>query len=169
MSKGLGAPVGSLIVGSKTFIEKALRCRKALGGGMRQAGILAAAGLIALEKGPARMVQDHKFTKRIAEAALEAGHGIVTVDMETVETNMVMLQVVPDSGVTTQSLVQRLSITTDAETAVMGDIRILAYPMTKKNVRIVVHWNLTEEDITLAERKIRYVLNELRKTVQNGH
>ena len=93
LSKGLGAPVGSLIVGSHEFVERALRCRKALGGGMRQAGILAAAGLVALEKGPLRMVDDHKFTRRIAQAACEAGRGLVTVDMDTVETNMVMVKV----------------------------------------------------------------------------
>ena len=93
LSKGLGAPVGSLIAGSHEFIERPRRCRKALGGGMRQAGILAAAGLVALEKGPLRMVDDHKFTRRIAQAACEAGHGVVSVDIDTVETNMVMLKV----------------------------------------------------------------------------
>lgn len=84
LSKGLGAPVGSLVVGTKSFIEQALRCRKALGGGMRQAGILAAAGIIALQKGPARMVLDHSFTKQIALAAQESGHGVVDVDLNSV-------------------------------------------------------------------------------------
>ncbi len=67
LSKGLGAPVGSLLVGSREFITKARIYRKSLGGGMRQAGILAAAGLIALEQGPKRLHEDHANAKFIAE------------------------------------------------------------------------------------------------------
>ena len=63
LSKGLGAPVGSLLVGSKKFIEQSRVYRKALGGGMRQAGVLAAAGLIALEEGPKRLHEDHANAK----------------------------------------------------------------------------------------------------------
>src|SRR4051812_43977809 len=70
LSKGLGAPVGSLLLGSKKFIEKARIYRKALGGGMRQAGILAAAGLIALEKMPARLHEDHANAKFLAEGVV---------------------------------------------------------------------------------------------------
>src|SRR5262249_56419314 len=68
LSKGLGAPVGSMLVGSRKFIEQARRYRKSLGGGMRQAGVLAAAGLIALEKMPARLKEDHDNAKFLAEA-----------------------------------------------------------------------------------------------------
>src|SRR5512146_3168380 len=67
LSKGLGAPVGSLLVGSKEFITGARSVRKSLGGGMRQAGILAAAGLIALEKSPSRLYEDHDNAKFLAE------------------------------------------------------------------------------------------------------
>jgi len=67
LSKGLGAPVGSLLTGSRNFIEKARVYRKALGGGMRQAGILAAAGLIALEQMPARLAEDHANARFLAE------------------------------------------------------------------------------------------------------
>ncbi|HEV8524196.1 MAG TPA: threonine aldolase family protein, partial [Terriglobales bacterium] len=67
LSKGLGAPVGSLLVGSQKFIEQARRVRKALGGGMRQAGVLAAAGLIALEKMPSRLQEDHANARFLAE------------------------------------------------------------------------------------------------------
>ena len=67
LSKGLGAPVGSLIVGSRTFIEKGRVYRKMYGGGMRQAGVIAAAGLVALEKAPARLHIDHENARRLAE------------------------------------------------------------------------------------------------------
>ena len=68
LSKGLGAPVGSMIVGSRAFIDKGRIYRKMFGGGMRQAGVIAAAGLIALEKSPARLHEDHERAKRLAEA-----------------------------------------------------------------------------------------------------
>ncbi|KAI9562968.1 hypothetical protein GHT06_010424 [Daphnia sinensis] len=166
LSKGLGAPVGSLLVGSKAFIDEAHRCRKALGGGMRQAGILAAAGILSLQKGPTRLAQDHVFTKQLAITAQEVGKGIVEVDLESVETNMVMLKVNIESGTTPNSLVTRLATTTDKEKETIGqDIRLLAYPMTELNVRIVVHCNHTSEDIKLAQDKLRFVLGELRGNV----
>src|SRR4029453_17348307 len=67
LSKGLGAPVGSMLLGSKAFIEEARVVRKMLGGGMRQAGVLAAAGLIALEETPKRLPEDHENARRLAE------------------------------------------------------------------------------------------------------
>jgi threonine aldolase len=91
LSKGLGAPVGSLLVGSRTFIDRAHRFRKMLGGGMRQAGILAAAGLYALEHNVARMAQDHARARRLG-AAMNEMEGIA-VDLSTVETNMVYADV----------------------------------------------------------------------------
>jgi threonine aldolase len=88
LSKGLGAPVGSALVGSAELIDRARLYRKALGGGMRQAGILAAAGLIALEEGPKRLHEDHANARLLAEAlAVMPG---VSIDPETVETNIVI-------------------------------------------------------------------------------
>ena len=66
--QGLGAPIGSVVAGSKEFIDKARRVRKQLGGGMRQAGILAAGGLYALENNVARLAEDHKHAKLLADA-----------------------------------------------------------------------------------------------------
>jgi threonine aldolase len=88
LSKGLGAPVGSMLVGSAELIDRARLYRKALGGGMRQAGILAAAGLIALEEGPKRLHEDHANARLLAEA-LATMPG-VSIDPETVETNIVI-------------------------------------------------------------------------------
>jgi threonine aldolase len=91
LSKGLGAPVGSMLVGSKDFIGRARSVRKALGGGMRQAGILAAAGLIALEQGPARLHEDHATARMLAEGV--AGIPGIEIDLATVQTNIVIFDV----------------------------------------------------------------------------
>ncbi|XP_046642353.1 L-allo-threonine aldolase-like [Daphnia pulicaria] len=165
LSKGLGAPVGSLLIGTKHFIEEAHRCRKALGGGMRQAGILAAAGILSLTKGPTRLAQDHIFTKQLAVTAQEVGKGVVEVDLDTVETNMVMLKVEPISGATPNSIVKRFAESTEKEVHAIGqDIRLLAYPMTETNIRIVVHCSNTPEDIKLAQDKLGYVFDEIKQS-----
>jgi threonine aldolase len=91
LSKGLGAPVGSMLVGTKDFIAEARAWRKRLGGGMRQVGILAAAGLIALEESPKRLHEDHVNARRLAEglAAIEG----ISIDPESVVTNIVIFDV----------------------------------------------------------------------------
>jgi len=88
LSKGLGAPVGSMLVGSAEKIARARIFRKALGGGMRQAGVLAAAGLIALEEMPARLHEDHANARMLAEAI--AGCAAAEIDLEGVQTNIVI-------------------------------------------------------------------------------
>ncbi len=90
LSKGLGAPVGSLLVGSHDFIARARRLRKMLGGGMRQAGILAQAGLFALEQHVTRLADDHRRAKRLADG-LAALSGI-ELDLSLVQSNMVFLR-----------------------------------------------------------------------------
>jgi threonine aldolase len=96
LSKGLGAPVGSMLVGSAELMARARVFRKALGGGMRQAGILAAAGLIALEEGPARLKDDHANARLLAEAL--ANTEGVSIDLATVETNIVIFRLTAGSG-----------------------------------------------------------------------
>jgi threonine aldolase len=90
LSKGLGAPVGSMLTGSAELIDRARLFRKALGGGMRQAGILAAAGLIALEKGPQRLHEDHANARLLAEAL--ANIAGVSIKLKDVETNIVIFR-----------------------------------------------------------------------------
>jgi len=90
LSKGLCAPVGSLLVGSRALIERGRSIRKMLGGGMRQAGVLAAAGLIALEEMPARLHDDHANARWMAEQI--AGMGGCMIDLETVQTNIVIFR-----------------------------------------------------------------------------
>ena len=92
LSKGLGAPVGSMLVGSKEAIDEARTIRKALGGGMRQAGVIAAAGLVALTEMTKRLDEDHANARMLAEAV--AGVPGVSIDMETVQTNIVIFNLV---------------------------------------------------------------------------
>ena len=91
LSKGLGAPAGSILLGTKDFVNEARIWRKRLGGGMRQVGILAAAGLIALDDGPKRLHEDHENARRLAEGLAEI-HGIA-IDVERVVTNIVIFDI----------------------------------------------------------------------------
>jgi threonine aldolase len=90
LSKGLGAPVGSMLTGSAELMDRARLFRKALGGGMRQVGVLAAAGLIALEQGPKRLHEDHANARLLAESL--SGIDGVSIDLDAVETNIVIFQ-----------------------------------------------------------------------------
>jgi threonine aldolase len=91
MSKGLGAPIGSLIVGSRQHIERARRWRKMLGGGMRQVGVLAAAAMYALDVTLAKLARDHEHARMLAESL--AKHPKVSIDMNRVQTNIVVFTV----------------------------------------------------------------------------
>ncbi len=128
LSKGLGAPVGSMLVGNKGVIEKARVYRKALGGGMRQAGILAAAGLIALERMPARLHEDHANAKFLAEG-LSQILGI-KIDLATVQTNILIFDI---SGTGMKS---------DEFTRKLGDHGIRAGGVNPELVRFVTHMDV---------------------------
>lgn len=130
LSKGLGAPVGSVLVGRGEQIERARAFRKALGGGMRQAGILAAAGLIALEEGPALLAEDHANARRIAEAL--AGCAGVEVDLASVETNIVIFTL-RDGG------------DAPAFVAAMKTAGVLASAIGPHQVRLVTHSQVSRE------------------------
>ncbi|HWR40979.1 MAG TPA: low-specificity L-threonine aldolase [Patescibacteria group bacterium] len=104
LAKGLCAPVGSLLVGSSEFIGQARRYRKMLGGGMRQAGILAAAGILALQEMPGRLPEDHQTARFLAEELVNMG---MAVDLSTVQTNIVICDVTA-AGQPVAGLVSRL-------------------------------------------------------------
>ncbi|HWA95922.1 MAG TPA: GntG family PLP-dependent aldolase [Terracidiphilus sp.] len=104
LSKGLGAPVGSMLTGSQELIDRGRIYRKALGGGMRQAGVLAAAGLIALETMPARLHEDHANARLLAEALSHME--FVSIDLDTVETNIVIFSL--KGGLSAANLAERL-------------------------------------------------------------
>ena len=130
LSKGLGAPVGSMLLGSRALMDRARSVRKALGGGMRQAGILAAAGLIALEEMPARLGEDHDNAKLMAEA-LAVCPG-VELAPEGVQTNIVIF-----------GLKAKSSAEVVAQAKAAG---VLCSAIGQKSVRLVTHYNVSRED-----------------------
>ncbi|KAA3663975.1 MAG: low-specificity L-threonine aldolase [Chloroflexi bacterium] len=106
LSKGLSAPVGSVLCGSHDFIKKARRARKVLGGGMRQAGVLAAAGIVSLNEMIERLADDHKHARQLAEGLSQVPG--VKVDLENVKTNMVFFELDESLSLTTREVVSQL-------------------------------------------------------------
>jgi len=146
LSKGLCAPVGSILIGSKEFIQRARKNRKMLGGGMRQAGILAAAGIIALENMVERLREDHE-NARLLGIGLAAITGL-KVDLGTVQTNMVYFDL-QESDMNTAQFLPKL-----AKYNIFGSPR----PPTK--VRLVTHYGISKEDIYTTIEVIREILSE---------
>jgi threonine aldolase len=144
LSKGLGAPVGSMIVGTREFIERSRSIRKMLGGGMRQAGVLAAAGLIALEKGPKRLQIDHDNAKVLA-TALAVIPGI-TLDPKKVLTNIVIFDL-RKAGWSSANFLQALA-----------KRNVLAVPVDSDRVRMVTHLDVDRSGVEKAAAAVREVL-----------
>lgn len=136
LSKGLGAPVGSMIVGSRDFIERCRPIRKMLGGGMRQAGVLAAAGIIALDEGPKRLQIDHDNAQLLAKK-LAAIPGIA-LDPAKVQTNIVIFSVKP-SGRSSSVFLEQIR-----------EQGVLAVPVDDDRVRMVTHLDVDRADIERA-------------------
>jgi threonine aldolase len=136
LSKGLGAPVGSMIVGSKEFIERARVYRKMLGGGMRQVGVLAAAGLIALQKSPKRLHEDHSNAKRLSEGIAQISG--LKIDPARVQSNIVIFDC-SDMGMNAVELCDALHAR-----------GVWAQDTAPYSVRMVTHWNLDRAGIERA-------------------
>lgn len=136
LSKGLGAPVGSLVVGSKEFIEEARVLRKMLGGGMRQAGVLAAAGLVALEKTPPLLRRDHQNAKALAEGL--AGIPGISIDPDQVQTNILVFDV-SGTGVDATEI-----------SAQLKERGVLANAISPQAMRMVTHYDVDEAGIERA-------------------
>nr|XP_045014937.1 probable low-specificity L-threonine aldolase 2 [Jaculus jaculus] len=157
-SKGLGAPVGALVGGSKDFIEEAWRLRKALGGGMRQAGVLAAAALVGLAEAEEVLLRDHQNAQRFATGLQELASPMCSVDAATVETNMVLVHV---DGLSPAELCRRLQAVSAEEVAQTGHaVRVLLFPWTERSVRVVWHRDISPRDTELALRKWEFVLRQ---------
>ena len=135
LSKGLGAPVGSVICGSESFVEEVRQRKNQLGGGWRQAGILAAAGLIALEEGRARLAEDHATARQLADGIAASSPGVV--DPETVYTNIVFADPEP-LGIGAAAMRQRL-LSFGVLCKVVG-----------RRLRLVTHRDVTAEHIEQA-------------------
>ena len=145
LSKGLGAPVGSMVVSDAARVQTLRRLRKVFGGGMRQVGILAAAGVYALEHHIARLAEDHVNAHYLA-TLLEDIPSVV-VDVKTVETNMVMFQV-PHSSKTTDTLL-----------ADCREAGVLLNAMGDRAFRVVTHLDVNHEDMVAAGRIFRQVFS----------
>ncbi|XP_058417754.1 uncharacterized protein LOC131417811 isoform X4 [Diceros bicornis minor] len=158
-SQGLGAPVGALVGGPKDFIEEAWRLRKALGGGMRQAGVLAAAALVGLADAEEVLLRDHRNAQRFAKGLQELASPLCSVDLTAVETNMVMVRV---DGPPPEELCRRLQAVSADEVAQTGRaVRVLLFPWTERSVRAVWHRDVSAQDTELALRKWGFVLRQL--------
>ena len=133
LSKGLGAPAGSILLGTRDFIEEARTWRKRLGGGMRQIGILAAAGLIAIEDGPERLHEDHDNAKALAEGV--AGIKGVLIDPSKVQTNIVIFDV-SETGRAASEICAGLK-----------EAGVLAIGISEEQIRMVTHLDVKRADV----------------------
>ena len=140
LSKGLGAPVGSMLVGSAELMAQARIFRKALGGGMRQAGVLAAAGLIALEQGPKRLHEDHANARLLAEALAKMES--VEIDPDAVETNIAIFRLT--GRLSAQELVARLKAR-----------GILTSSLGPDSIRLVTHLDVDRASCVRAAEALR--------------
>ena len=147
LSKGLSAPVGSVVCGSSEFIAEARRTRKVLGGGMRQSGIIAAAGITALEEMVDRLAEDHKNARRLAEG-IAAIKGL-SIELANVQTNIIYFELA-SNRLTADELVTELG---------KKGVKILC--VGPSQLRAVTHYGISAEDIGLTVR----ALGEVMKTV----
>jgi threonine aldolase len=143
LSKGLGAPVGSMLVGSRAFIDQARSIRKALGGGMRQAGVLAAAGLIALEEMPKRLHEDHANAKFLAESLAQIPK--LNINPAKVNTNIVIFDV-SATGMRSDQILSRLR-----------DDNVIGSAVSDSIVRLVTHMDVSRSDCEEAADIVRRV------------
>jgi len=152
LSKGLGAPVGAVVCGSRSFIARARRMRKIVGGGMRQAGILAAAGIHAFEHHIDRLADDHRRAQQLA-CGIERIAGLSSPQahpVPTAWTNLVYVHVDPErAGNTATALAQKLA-----------ERDVLCLPLARDQIRMVTHLDVSDEDIGTALDALRSIANE---------
>jgi threonine aldolase len=139
LSKGLSAPIGSVLLGASDFVEEGRSVRKMMGGGMRQAGIIAAAGLIAINEMPARLVEDHENARLLAEALVELQH--FDLDLSSVQTNIVVCDL---NKAGSSEVIEALS-----------QQGVLAVPIGPAQIRFVTHRNVSREDALKAIEVLR--------------
>lgn len=147
LSKGLGAPVGTCLVGDRETIDRARWIRKRLGGGMRQAGILAAAGIYALEHNVERLTEDHSAARGIAEGMREI-EGLA-VDPARVQTNIVLIGITAD-GVDTEDLIEALE---------KEGVRVL--PVGPRKIRAVTHLDVPADAMDVVPERVRRAMARL--------
>jgi len=149
LSKGLAAPVGSLLVGEPAAIIEARRIRKMFGGGMRQAGVIAAAGLVALDEMLPRLGDDHVTARRLADLLAEVPG--IDLDPATVETNIVFLRVSAGAKLNAAVLASALA-----------DEGVLVHALGRDSIRMVTHYEVSMADVERAAAAVRRLLNDAR-------
>lgn len=149
LSKGLGCPVGSVIVGTKAFMEKAIRLRKVLGGGLRQSGILAAAGLWSLDNMVEQLSVDHSHARNLAQVVNKVGQGKVLV--EDVQSNIVLMRV-EEEVASAMEVVEKLA-----------KVGVKTSEFAKDKVRFVFHGDISQEMANIANKKAEEVIQQLLK------
>ncbi len=149
LSKGLCAPVGSMLVGSKAFIDEARRARKLLGGGLRQGGILAAAGLIAIHEMTGRLKDDHANACLLAEGLLTVPH--LALDISRVKTNFVFFDLLETAPISPEDLVKRMQQD--------YNIMLRPYPGFRRTFRAVTHYWITPDRVQQVVDALRAVLS----------
>ena len=137
LSKGLGAPVGSMLVGNADTITEARRVRKLFGGGMRQAGIIAAAGLVALDEVLPRLANDNRRAHNLAVGL--ARIPVIVLDPETVDTNIVFFSLADTAPMDAAELAARLTVD-----------GVLCHPLGRDSIRMVTHYHIGDDDIARA-------------------
>jgi threonine aldolase len=147
LSKGLGAPVGSMVVGAAAFIERCRPIRKMLGGGMRQAGVLAAAGLVALENGPKRLSVDHENAKFLAEELARIPG--IRLNPVKVQTNIVIFDV-RETGLSSADFL-----------AALAQRGALGVPIDQEKIRMVTHLDVNRSDVEQAAAAVRQLIEDL--------
>lgn len=156
LSKGLGAPVGAVLTGSKSFIQKARKVRKALGGGWRQAGILAAAGLVALDTMIDKLHKDHEHAYKIAKAISELNSPAFQIDPKAVQTNIIIMTL-DTTKLVAKDFLQRIASIEEADPV---KVSVRASSRDSHCVRFVTYWEITDEDVDVAIQKILFVIRE---------
>ncbi|MFQ5861177.1 MAG: GntG family PLP-dependent aldolase, partial [Dehalococcoidia bacterium] len=153
LSKALCAPVGSMLCGTREFVEQARKWRKMVGGGMRQVGVVAAAGLVALEQMIPRLAEDHANARRLAQGFARIPS--LGIDPERIQTNIVIFEV--PLGVSAAEFIQRLEA-----------VGIRITPAGGRRVRMVTHQMITGEDVDEALNRVEAVVKELLQHVSQG-
>ncbi|NXH39982.1 THA2 aldolase, partial [Dicaeum eximium] len=165
-SKGLGAPCGAVLAGHRELVGEAWRLRKLLGGGVRQAGVLAAAARLGLQRAAETLRGDHDNARRFAEGTSgprgcwgihALGSPLCSVSLAAVETNIVMVNV-QGAWPSPAELCDRLRAVSEEEVAETGRaVSVLLLPWAARTVRAVWHRNISARDTELARRKLEFV------------
>ncbi|KAM5135618.1 L-allo-threonine aldolase-like [Mantella aurantiaca] len=158
LSKGLGAPAGSLIGGTAEFVAEARRIRKLLGGGMRQAGVLAAPGLVALKRAWENLTLDHQNAKTFAKAVQELDSPLCLTDPTVVDSNMVLLSLL--GRLTGEELCEQLGTVTPEEQENGRGVAVKALTISPSQVRLVWHRDVSAQDTQRALEKLKSVIGK---------